>query len=217
MRAARSLACLVLTSALAGCSGSGGLDAAALGLPSSPAPPARATATVSTSPDGGIYNNPDHLAVLLVRRHDVAPIVASLGPAASSWSALDRFGDFTVVAVSLRDDGKVSSDPSLSDLQLASDYAPPGTSTGPLRHWYHPTYPLAVVSDRKPGDDCSVHLDPGHTVVAILVYPPVELPSTVVWGRLGDFVLSIPAGGSLPPIDGSLHAVACTPPVAPPT
>jgi hypothetical protein len=171
---------------------------------------------VATSPDGGIYRNPDNLQVVLIGRHGVDAVASQLGAAASGWSQLHRFGDFTLVALRLRDDGKVSSDPLLGDLQLASDYAPAGTASGPLRHFYHPTYPLAVIADSKPGSDCSIHIDPGRSGVAILVYPPVELPSTVVWGRLGDFVLSIPAGGALPPLAGSLHAVACTPPAPPP-
>ncbi len=205
-----ALACLV------GCGAAPGLDAAVLGLPSSSAPPPRATASVATSPDGGIYRNPDRLDVLLIARHGVAAIAAQLGSAAAAWSQLRGFGDFTVIAVRLRDDGKVTSDPRLGDLQLASDYAPAGTTTGRLRHFYHPTYPLAVVASSKPGDDCSIHLDPGRSAVAILVYPPVSLPSTVVWGRLGDFVLSVPVGGAVPPLSGALHAVACTPPAAPP-
>lgn len=202
---------------MAGCGGTSlSFDAAALGLPTSNAPAVLAATTVATSPDGGIYRNPDHLDVLLVARHDVAAVAAQLGAAASGWSALQRYGAFTLVAIRLRDDGKVSSDPLLGDLQLASDYAPAGTATGQLRHFYHPTFPLAVVAASKPADDCSVHIDPGHSVVAILVYPPVSLPRTVVWGRLGDFVLSIPAGGALPSIPGQLHARACTPPTPPP-
>jgi hypothetical protein len=172
---------------------------------------------VSTSPDGGIYRNPDHLEVLLVRRHNVDVVAAQLGAPASPWSQLRRFGDFTVVALRLRDDGKVSSDPRLGDLQMASDYAPAGTASGPLRHFYHPTYPLALVADTAPGNDCSIHLDPGHSGMAILVYPPVNLPTTLVWGRLGDFVLSVPTGGALPPLSGQLRTVACTPPAAAPT
>ncbi len=99
---------------------------------------------------------------------------------------------------------------------MASDYAPAGTASGPLRHFYHPTYPLAVLANSKPGDSCSIHLDPGHSGVAVLVYPPVNLPTTLVWGRLGDFVLSVPVGGALPPLAGPLHAEACSPPSAPP-
>jgi hypothetical protein len=65
-------------------------------------------------------------------------------------------------------------------------------------------------------DGCSIHLDPGRSGVAILVYRPVNLPTTLVWGRLGDFVLCVPVGGALPPLAGALHAEACTPPAAPP-
>jgi hypothetical protein len=207
----------LLSTALCACgTGTIGFDAAGLGLPETTAPTPLATATVATSPDGGIYKNPDHLEVVMIERHSIALIARQVGAAASSWSQLSGFGDFTLVAMRLRDDGKVSSDPQLNDLQMASDYAPPGTTTGPLRHFYHPTFPLAVVADSNPGSDCSIHLDPGNSGVAILVYPPVNLPSTVVWGRLGDFVLSVPVGGALPPLAGGLHAAVCTPPSAPP-
>lgn len=215
----RALVATALAVAALSACGSGGasLDAAGLDLPINNAPVALATATVATSPDGGIYKNPDHLEVMLVERHGVALIASKIGPAASAWSQLSGLGDFTLVALRLRDDGKVGSDPQLNDLQMASDYAPAGTASGPLRHFYHPTFPLAVVADSAPGSDCSIHLDPGHSGVAILVYPPVNLPSTLVWGRLGDFVLSVPVGGALPPFAGSLHAAACTPPTAPPS
>jgi hypothetical protein len=208
------VACVVC---LGGCgSSSVVLDAGTLALPSRSAPTALATATVSTSPDGGIYRNPDHLEVLLVARRNVDVVARELGVAASAWSQLRGFGDFTVIALRLRDDGKVTSDPQLRDLQMASDYAPAGTASGPLRHFYHPTFPLALLADSAPGDGCSIHLDPGHSGVAILVYPPVDLPSAMVWGRLGDFVLTMPTGGALPPLAGALHAEACTAPVAPP-
>ncbi len=201
---------------LAGCgANSGGLDVSALGLPSRGSPVALASATVATSPDGGIYRNPDHLEVMLVERHSVDAARRLLGGAAASWTQLRGLGDFTVVGLRLRDDGKVSSDPRLDDLQMASDYAPPGTATGTLRHFYHPTFPLAVLADSQPGDGCSIHLDPGHSGVAILIYPPIDLPHTLVWGRLGDFVLSVPVGGALPPIHEPLHAAGCTPPRAP--
>ena len=193
------------------------LDAGALGLPSRSAPAALATATVSTSPDGGIYRNPDHLEVILAARRAVDPVAVQLGAASSAWSQLRGFGDFTLIALRLRDDGKVSSDPQLADLQMASDYAPAGTASGALRHFYHPTLPLAVVADSTPGDGCSIHLDPGHSGVAILIYPPVNLPTTLVWGRFGDFVLSFRPGGALPSTLGALHAEVCSPPAASPT
>lgn len=197
---------------LGGCGSSVvGLDAG-LGLPQTASPVVLATTTIYTSPDGGIYRNPNRLDVVLVMRHSVAAIAAQLGSSASGWSVLERFGDFTLVAVQLRDNGKVSSDPQLNDLQMASDYAPEGTSTGPLRHFYHPTYPLAMVSTVKPGDGCSVHLDPGRSALAILVYPPVNLGRTMVWGAFGDFVLTVPTGGAVPVLDGTLQAVACVSP-----
>ena len=215
-RIAAAAAVAALAACLCGCGTGPTLDAAALGLPQTPAARALATATVATSPDGGIYRNPDHLDVLLVERHNVDALAAVLGPGAASWAQLRGFGDFTLVGLRLRDDGKVASDPQLGDLQMASDYAPAGTATGPLRHFYHPTYPLALVADSAPGSDCSIHLDPGHSGLAILVYPPVNMPTSMVWGRLGDFVLTVPVGGALPPLAAGLRAVACSPPAPPP-
>lgn len=202
----------VMISAVTACGSAAVLDASGLGLRQAGAPTALATATVSTSPDGGIYKNPDHLEVMLVQRHNVDTVAARLGSAAAGWTQLHGLGDFTLVALRLRDDGKVGSDPRLGDLQMASDYAPAGTASGPLRHFYHPTYPLALLADSAPGSDCSIHLDPGHSGIAVLVYPPVDLPTTLVWGRLGDFVLSVPVGGALPPLARALQAIACTPP-----
>jgi hypothetical protein len=69
-----------------------------------------------------------------------------------------------------------------------------------------------VVSATRPGGDCSVHLDPGHPIVVILVYPPVNLAKTMVWGAYGDFVLTVPTGGALPVLPGTLQAVTCAPP-----
>lgn len=214
-RVAVAVACLAAVVSAAGCGSAAELDAAALGLPQQGPVRSLATATVATSPDGGIYKNPDHLEVLLVERHGIDPVAADLGSKAASWAQLRGLGDFTLVGLRLRDDGKVSSDPQLGDLQMASDYAPSGTASGPLRHFYHPTFPLAVVADSNPASDCSIHLDPGHSGIAILVYPPVDLGSTMVWGRLGDFVLTVPVGGALPPLSTQLHAVACTPPTPP--
>ena len=205
-----------VTVAVTSCGSGPILDGAALGIPQSSSAHSLASATVATSPDGGIYKNPDHLEVLLVTRHNADAVAVQLGAAAASWAQLRGFGDFTLVGLRLRDDGKVTSDPALGDLQMASDYAPAGTSSGALRHFYHPTYPLAVVSDVTPGSDCSVHLEPGHTGIAILVYPPVNLAASLVWGRLGDFVLTVPVGGAVPPLGAGMHAVACTPPAAPP-
>lgn len=193
-----------------------GFDAAGLGLPQASSVAPLATSTLYTSPDGGIYQNPDHLEVLLVSHHSVDAVASQLGAAAGSWGTLRPLGDFTFIGLRLRNDGKVSSEPRLNDLQLASDYAPAGSDTGPLRHFYHPTFPLALIADQQPGDSCSVHMDPGHTSLAVLVYPPVRLPPTVVWGRFGSFTLTVPAKGALPSSSTSLRAMSCQPPpVAP--
>ena len=199
-----------------------GTSAAALGSAANlafPAPAASplATATVSTSPDGGIYRNPLRLDVVLVARRDVASLAAQLGGSASDWSQLRRFGDFTLVGVRLRNQGKAWSEPDLSDLQIASDLAPPGTATGPLRHWYHPTFTLAALTDQKLSAECLPHLDPGQSITVLLVYPPVTAGSSIVWGRYQDFALRVPFGGGLRWSDPAhLRAALCPPPAPPP-
>jgi hypothetical protein len=209
---------LILALALPACGGgSASLAGAALSLPTA-APTALASTTTYTSPDGGIYRNPLRLDVVMVARQDVAPLAAHIGTAAQDWAQLTRFGRFTLVAVRLRNDGKAWSDPELRDLQLASDFAPAGTASGPLRHFYHPTYPLAALSNVPLDGDCQPHLDPGAVAVVVLVYPPVRSASTLVWGRYQDFALRIPgaAGGVGTLFSGGVHAVPCSPPVAPP-
>ena len=201
---------------LAACgSGAAAVGAGLLDLPA-PAPRPLTSATVYTSPDGGIYRNPVHVDVLMVARRDVGALAARLGGSAGDWSRLDRFGGFTLVAVRLRNDGKAWSEPELRDLQIASDFAPPGTASGPLRHWYHPMYTLAAVADRAISTQCQPHLDPGQSVTVVLVYPPVAATKSIVWGRYQDFALRVPFGGGVaPPARAQLHATLCPAPAAP--
>jgi len=57
----------------------------------------------------------------------------------------------------------------------------------------------------------------GAFAVASLGPDAANLPTKLVWGRFGDFVLSIRTGGALPSRMGALHAEACSPPTASPT
>jgi hypothetical protein len=203
----------------AGCGGGGGVSvtAADLGIATTAsARPALATATLYTSPDGGIYRNPDHVDIVLAGTLDGDTLAARLGGAAADWSQLRALGPFTAIAVRLRDDGKVGSDPAMNDLQIASDFAPPGTGSGPLRHFYHPTRPMALISDRPVQDQCAVHLDPGQAATVVIVYPPVRRTAPLLWGRYQDFAVDIPLGGAADGLDGGLYAAACSPPEAPP-
>jgi len=114
--------------------------------------------------------------------------------------------------VRLHNDGRAGSEPALQDLQVASDYAPAGTASGPLRALYHPTFPLAALSDRVITGDCTVHLDPGQTATVLLLYPPLRPSPTYLWGRFASFSLELHGGGGVPGLDGDLHVAACTPP-----
>jgi hypothetical protein len=203
--------------AAAGCGSGGGptLAASALGLPSTGAGERQLASThVDTSPDGGIYVNRDDLDVVLLTTVDPAPIAARLGDRVAGWPALRALGRFTLLGLRLRNQGKAASEPALNDLQVASDFAPDGTSTGPLRHLYHPTYPLAALSDQGIAGNCTVHLDPGQTATVLLVYPPLRPAATYLWGRYQRFALDLRPGGGAA-LAGDLHAAACTPPEPP--
>lgn len=207
-------ALLALVAALAlACPACGGesvpVKPAGLNLPTAPAKPLASTGTF-TSPDGGIYKNPVHLDVLMVARRNVQSLAQRLG-ATATWAPLQPFGDFTLVAIRLRNDGKAWSEPDVKDLQIASDYAPAQAAAGPLHSFYHPTYPLAAVSDTKPSSDCRPHLDPGQSTVVVLVYPPVQIPADgIVWGRYQDFALRLPPGGSVGrQADRAVNAALC--------
>jgi hypothetical protein len=211
-----ALAPLLAAAVIAGCGGPGAtLSAATLGLPVTAAEAAPLAATrVATSPDGGIYRNWDELSVVLLTTVDPAPVAARLGAPASAWAALRPLGRFTLLGVRLRNGGKAGSEPALDDLQVASDYAPAGTASGPLRHLYHPTYPLAALSDRVLTGDCTVHLDPGQRATVLLLYPPLVHSPSYLWGRFQGFTLELRPGGTAADL-GDLHVAACTPPQAP--
>jgi hypothetical protein len=192
------------------------LGGSALSLPTA-APAQLGTTTVYTSPDGGIYRNPLRLDVLMVARAQVSSIATALGSASSDWAALQPFGTFTLLAVRLRNDGKAFADPELRDLQIASDFAPPGTASGPLRHFYHPTYPLAAVGSTPLSAECQPHLDPGQSTTVVLVYPPIRPTPTILWGRYQEFALRLDFGGGVGSLfSGRVHATPCPPPVPPP-
>jgi hypothetical protein len=192
------------------------LQSVGLDLPAATSPKPLATTTTYTSPDGGIYRNPLHLDVLAVSRSKVDQLEQRLGTE-QQWRPLTALGDFTLVAIRLRNDGKAWSEPDVADLQIASDFAPQQAKTGALHAFYHPTYPLAVVSDTAPGSQCRPHIDPGHQTTVVLVYPPIAVPSGgIVWGRYQEFALRVPQGGGVDSLtDHPVSAAACTHPQSP--
>lgn len=208
---------LVASALLAGCGGGGPatLATADLGLPAGPPTPL-ATAELDTSPDGGIYRNPDRVAVVMTAHADLATLAGRLGRDADGWAQLRQLGAFTVIALQLRNDGRAGSEPALNDLQVASDFAPADAASGPLRHFYHPTYPLAALSPRPLVDGCTVHLDPGDAATVLLVYPPLRSAPTLLWGRYNSFAVALPShGGGAGDLGDSLHAAVCAPPPPP--
>ena len=209
--AATAAAAAAVVAALTACGGSAvALQAAGLDLPTTATPRPLASTTVYTSPDGGIYRNPVHLDVLMVARRSVSALAQRLGTQ-QTWQPLQPFGDFTLVAVRMRNDGKAWSEPDVRDLQIASDYAPAQAASGPLHAFYHPTYPLASVSDTAPGSECRPHLDPGQSTTVVLVYPPEQIPAAgIVWGRYQEFALRVPQGGGVASLtDRSVSAAVC--------
>jgi hypothetical protein len=211
---ARARLALVAATAVSACGGSAvPLQPAGLDLPTTASTRPLATTSTYTSPDGGIYRNPVHLEVIMVARRGVQQLGRQLGSTAT-WAPLQAFGDFTLVAIRLRNDGKAWSEPDVRDLQIASDYAPAQAASGPLRSFYHPTYPLADLSDTKPGNECRPHLDPGQSTTLVLVYPPVQIPPDgIVWGRYQEFALRLPQGGGVGRLtDRPVNAALCPAP-----
>jgi hypothetical protein len=204
--------------ALGGCGGGAGarLPVSVLGLPTAPAPHQLGATTLATSPDGGIYRNPDPTQVILVGGVSGHAVAERLGGAAAEWDQLGRLGDFAVVGLRLHNAGKAGSDPELDDLQVASDFAPAAADAGPLRHFYHPTFPLAALGTAPINGQCGVHLDPGESALVLLVYPPLRPATSIVWGRYQDFALTLPRGGAVPGDAGDLFSARCSPPQPPP-
>lgn len=199
---------------LAACASPGTAVGSSLTLPVSDGA-ALAQVTLYTSPDGGIYRNPDHLELRLLTREPPSTL-ASLLPSVNGVHELASLGDFTFVGLTVRNDGKAFSDLQLNALQIASDYAPDAAASGALRHYYHPLFPLAVLTVHGSDASCTVHVDPGQHAVAVLVYPPLRATDTIVWGAYKDFAVRAPFGGALPTGSYSWRAQPCTPPQAAP-
>jgi hypothetical protein len=219
MKAFRWLPAVVASACLSACASGQGLalTGATLHLPTAPTMRPLATTTMYTSPDGGIYQNPDPLDVVLLSRAPAAPIIDRLGPNVADWRSLNPLGDFTFVGVSIRNQGAAGSDLQLNIVQIASDFAPAGTTNGSLRHFYHPMFPLAMLSAGTSDANCSVHVDPGHSALAVLLYPPIRATPSIVWGVFDGFAITVPFGGAVPSAASAWHVTACEPPPAPPS
>jgi hypothetical protein len=212
---------------LAGCGSQASVDPSSLGIPDAPHPPVLGTATYHTSPDGGIYDNPDPLRVTLVGRIPLRGLAANLG-AQRQWASLAPFGALTVVGFQIRNAGLAGSDPQLDELQIASSLwstcaaggegalCPRGVSRATFDRFYYPAFPLAGLSTVKVGSQCQIHIDPGQTVTVVLVYPPIRSTTYLTWGEYGTFALELSLGGGIPPT-GDLTVGLCEPPQVQPT
>ena len=114
-----SLVLAGLATLVAACGGQPTLSAAQVGVPSSGHPRTLASATYSTSPDGGIYVNPDPIRVTLMGRIPMGPLAAQLH-AQRAWAPLAGLGELTAVGFRLTNAGLAGSSPELDDLQIAS-------------------------------------------------------------------------------------------------
>jgi hypothetical protein len=112
----------------------------------------------------------------------------------------------------VRNSGAAESDPQLNGMQIAADFAPPGTDSGPLRHFYHPMFPLALLSIEPSDQSCTLHIDPGQAQIAVLVYPPISTAPSIVWGVYDDFAIRAPFGGGLPAAPQRWQLTPCTAP-----
>jgi hypothetical protein len=206
-------AALLLTASLTGCAtATQAATTTSLSLPSSAPSHPLATATLYTSPDGGIYENPDSLQVTMLVRSPDGDLGSMAPSLQSALAALRAQGAFTFIAIRITNLGKAGSDPQLNGVQIASDYAPAAAASGPLHHYYHPMFPLALLSPHASDASCSVHLDPGQTSVAVLVYPPITATTSIVWGVYKQFALRIAFGGGVSGGVAGMVATVCAPP-----
>jgi hypothetical protein len=218
----------VLSAALAAACGSQATVASSsLGIPDAKHPAVLGRATFHTSPDGGIYDNPDPVQVTLVGRIPFHGLASRVGTQ-HQWSPLAAYGALTVVGFRMHNAGLAGSDPQLDQLQIASSswstcasggegaLCPRGVSRATFDKFYYPAFPLAGLSTVSVGSQCQIHIDPGQTVTVVLVYPPIRATASLTWGEYGSFAISLPLGGSIAPT-GDLKVSVCTPPQAQPT
>jgi len=218
-------ACLgaaLLLPLVAACGGQPSLTLAGLGVPIQSHPSILGHNTYETSPDGGIYVNPDPIKVTLVGRIPMEPLAQQL-KAGHQWAALSGLGDLTVVGFQLSNAGLAGSSPQLNNLQIASSswatcesgtggaLCPPGVSRSVFNQFYYPAYPLAGLSTISIDGSCSISVDPGQTATVLLVYPPIRSTSYLTWGEYGTFAIALPLGGGLPPAP-NLRASVCAQP-----
>ncbi len=200
---------------LAACGSQTSASPSSLGIPDARHPAVLGRATFHTSPDGGIYDNPDPLQITLVGRISMRALAARLD-AQHQWAPLARLGALTVVGFQIHNAGLAGSDPQLNDLQIASNIYPPGTPRSTISRFYYPAFPLAGLSTVDVGSQCQVHLDPRQTITVVLVYPPIRSTTYVRWGEYGVFALNLSVGGGIPHAE-ALKMGLCTPPQAQPT
>lgn len=227
LRRSGTIPVLLAVTLLAACGTQSTVSPSSLGIPDAQHPAVLGSATYHTSPDGGIYDNPDPIRVTLVGRIPLRTLASRLG-AERQWSALGRYGPLTAVGFRIHNAGLAGSDPQLDDLQIASSswsactsggqgaLCPPGVSRATFDRFYYPAFPLAGLSTVSVGSQCQVHLDPGQTATVVLVYPPIRSTAYVTWGEYGSFAIALPLGGGIPPA-GDLRVSLCTSPQAQPT
>jgi len=204
---------LLLAALLAGCAtATQAATGSSLQLPSTAPSHPLASATLYTSPDGGIYQNPDAVQVTMLARASAGDLSTLAPSLQQTLRTLQSLGDLTYVALRITNQGKAGSDPQFNAVQIASDYAPPVAATGPLHQYYHPMFPLALLAPHGSDASCSVHLDPGQSSTAILVYPPIVSTPSIVWGVYKQFALRIAFGGGVSGGTAGLVATACAVP-----
>jgi hypothetical protein len=218
-------ACLALAglvTLLTACGGQPSLTLSLLGVPVQSHPVTLGHNTYDTSPDGGIYINPDPIHVTLVGRIPMEPLAERLHTV-SQWAPLSGLGELTVVGFQLGNSGLAGSSPELNNLQMASSswatceagtslaLCPKGVSKSTFDKFYYPAYPLAGLSTVSIDGSCTVDIDPGQTVTVVLVYPPIRSTSYVTWGEYDTFSIALPLGGGVPNA-GVLRASICAVP-----
>lgn len=163
-----------------------------------------------TSPDGGIYVNPDRLTVSAVVTGKAGNLGGIVG--VSNFSKLATFGPYTYVVMTVTNLGQGVSTPQFNDTQLAVELAPPAALHGPTSSLYSPIFPIGLLSSVPIQSSCAINLNPGQKVWVVLMYPPIQSSAkfpSVVWGEYQDFQLTLARYNHAASLPDTLYAGSC--------
>jgi hypothetical protein len=209
---------LATVAVLAGCSSNPSatqaVAALASGLPISHTARPLDSALVTSTPDGGFYNDPTYLHFYYLRQvqlSDVEPLLS--GSEGSDVRSLAGLGPLLEVVVLATNPGASTTAVDLTQTVLESSVTakldPRGMHTSLQKTYYNPIRPIVVISSNRL-DVCSADVNPGAKVWMVAVFPPVNtsVPIALVDS---EFVTPKVHGFYLPLAKGALPARVPTP------